>query len=95
MIRNLAEDHVLQAYESLRRHFPDFCGCNVCREDVLVFTLNRVPPRYVATLEGSVVTEVNLEKEQSRAPIDVAMMEGFRKVSLAPRCDARGAHRRA
>jgi hypothetical protein len=93
MIRNLAEDHVLQAYDSLRHHFVDFCGCEVCREDVLVFTLNRIAPRYVATLAGSVLTEVNLEKEQSRAPIDVAMMEGFRKVSLAPRCAARGASR--
>lgn len=91
MIRNLAEDHVLQAYDSLRRHFADFCGCEVCREDVLVFTLNRIAPRYVATLAGSVLTEVNLEKEQSRAPIDVAMMEGFRKVSMAPRCAVRGA----
>jgi competence protein ComFB len=94
MIRNLSEDHVIQAYGSLRRHFPDFCGCDICREDVLVFTLNRVAPRYVASLEGSVLTEVNLEKEQSRAPIDVAMMEGFRKVSLAPRCGVRGGPRR-
>jgi Late competence development protein ComFB len=94
MIRNLVEDHVTQAYEALRHHFPDFCGCEVCREDVLVFTLNRVTPRYVVSLEGSVLTEVNLEKEQSRAPIDVAMMEGFRKVSLAPRCAARGTPRR-
>ena len=94
MIRNLAEDQVLQAYESLRHHFTDFCGCEVCRADVLVFTLNRVAPRYVATLAGSVLTEVNLETEQSRAPIDVAMMEGFRKVSLAPKCAARGTPRR-
>jgi hypothetical protein len=94
MIRNLAEDHVLQAYDSLRHHFPDFCGCEVCRADVLVFTLNRVAPRYVATLAGSVLTEVNLETEQSRAPIDVAMMEGFRKVSLAPGCATRGTPRR-
>jgi late competence development protein ComFB len=94
MIRNLAEDHVVQSYESLRHHFPDFCGCDACREDVLVFTLNRVAPRYVVSLEGSVLTEVNLETEQSRAPIDVAMMEGFRKVSLAPRCATRGPQRR-
>jgi hypothetical protein len=94
MIRNLAEDHVLQAYDSLRHHFPAFCGCEVCRADVLVFTLNRVAPRYVATLAGSVLTEVNLETEQSRAPIDVAMMEGFRKVSLAPGCATRGTPRR-
>ena len=91
MIRNLAEDHVLQVYDSLRHHFADFCGCEICREDVLVFTLNRIAPRYVATLAGSVLTEVNLEKEQNRAPIDVAMMEGFRKVSMAPRCGVRGA----
>ena len=94
MIRNLAEDHVVQAYDALRQHFPDFCGCDVCREDVLVFTLNRVAPRYVVSLEGSVLTEVTLEKGQSRAPIDVAMMEGFRKVSLAPRCASRGSPRR-
>ena len=89
MIRNLAEEHVLAAYEALRVHFPDFCGCDVCRDDAMVYALNRVPPRYVSSPTGSVVTEINLEKEQSRAPIDVAMMEALRKISLAPRCKAR------
>ncbi|HEU5171484.1 MAG TPA: late competence development ComFB family protein [Gemmatimonadales bacterium] len=93
MIRNLAEEHVTASYEALRRHFPGFCGCDVCREDVLVFALNRVRPRYVTSLEGSVVTEVNLEKEESRAPIDVAVMEGLRKIARAPRCAARGSAR--
>jgi hypothetical protein len=93
MIRNLSEEHVVAAYDALRRHYVDFCGCDVCRADVLVFALNRVAPRYVASLAGSVVTEVNLEKGQSRAPIDVAVMEGFRKVSLAPRCTEKGSAR--
>lgn len=86
MIRNLVEEHVLAAYDTLRTHFPDFCGCAVCRGDVLVYALNRIPARYVATREGGILTEVSLEKDQSRAAIDVTMMEGFRKVSLAPRC---------
>ena len=90
MIHNLVEEHVRASYESLRARFPEFCGCDVCREDALVFTLNRVPPRYVASRTGSVLTEVNLEKDQSRASIDVAMMDGFRKISLAPRCGAKG-----
>lgn len=90
MIRNLVEEHVAAAYDAMRPHFPDFCGCDICRDDALVFTLNRVPARYVSSLTGSVVTEVNLEKEQSRAPIEVAMMEGMRKISLAPRCGAKG-----
>jgi hypothetical protein len=90
VIHNLAEEHVVASYESLRARFPDFCGCDICREDALVYTLNRVPPRYVASRTGSVLTEMNLEKDQSRAAIDVAMMDGLRKISLAPRCGAQG-----
>jgi competence protein ComFB len=90
VIKNLVEDHVTAAYETLRPHFPAFCGCDLCREDVLTFALNRIPPRYVSRREGSVVTEINLEKEQSRAAIDVVVMEALRKVSVAPRCGNRG-----
>ena len=86
MIKNLVEEHVAAAYDQLRGHFPDFCGCEVCKGDVLVFALNRIPARYVATREGSVVTEFNLEKDQSRASLDVTLMDGFRKVGMAPRC---------
>ena len=86
MIQNLVEQHVLSAYEGLRAHFPDFCGCEVCRGDVLVYALNRLPARYVASRSGSVVTELNLDKDQSRAQIDVMLMEAFRIVSMAPRC---------
>ena len=85
MIRNLVEEHVMEAYAQLQPRFPDFCGCDVCRTDVLVYALNRLPARYVAGREGSVVTELNLDKDQSRAAIDVAVLDGFRKVGLAPR----------
>ena len=89
MIRNLVEEHAVTAYDAMRPHFPDFCGCEICRDDALVFTLNRIPARYVSSVQGSVVTEVNLEKEQNRAAIEVAMMEALRKISLAPRCGGR------
>ena len=48
MIRNLVEDHVREAYGIAVGKFPEFCGCDICREDVLVYALNRLPPRYVA-----------------------------------------------
>ena len=89
MIHNLSEEHVQASYESLVSRFPDFCGCDVCRADVLVYTLNRVPARYVSSQQGSVITEVSLEKDQSRAAIDVAMMDGLRRISLSPRCGAK------
>jgi hypothetical protein len=90
VIRNLVEEHVVWAYEALRTHFPEFCGCQICRDDALVFTLNRIPARYVASVQGSAITEVNLEKEQNRAAIEVAMMEALRKITLAPRCGEKG-----
>jgi hypothetical protein len=86
MIRNLVEDHAREAYMHLQGRFPDFCGCEVCQQDVLVYSLNRLPPRYVGGREGTVVTEVSLDKDQNRAAIEVAVMEAIRKVSLAPRC---------
>ena len=89
MIHNLTEEHIQASYESLLPRFPDFCGCDICRDDAMVYALNRVPARYVSTLQGSVITEVNLEKDQSRAAIDVAMMDGLRRISLSPRCGAK------
>jgi hypothetical protein len=89
VIHNLTEEHVQASYESLVSRFPDFCGCDICRADVIVYTLNRVPARYVSSQQGSVITEVSLEKDQSRAAIDVAMMDGLRRISLSPRCGAK------
>jgi competence protein ComFB len=89
VIRNLVEEHAVTAYDAMRPHFPEFCGCEICRDDALVFTLNRIPARYVSSLQGSVITEVSLEQEQNRAAIEVAMMEALRKISLAPRCGGR------
>lgn len=91
LIHNKVEEHAQEAYTALRSHFPEFCGCETCQADVLVFALNRLPARYVASQEGRVITELNLDKQQNRAGIEVAVMEGFRKVTASPRCKQAGA----
>ena len=75
-----------EAYVALRGHFAEFCGCAMCHADVLVYALNRLPARYVASLEGTVITEISLDKQQNRAAIEVAVMDGFRKIMASPRC---------
>lgn len=89
-IQNKVEVHVTEAFNALRGHYSDFCGCDICRADVLVYALNRLPARYVASLEGTVITELNLDKQQNRASIEVAVMDGFRKVMESPRCKQAG-----
>ena len=85
-IHNLVEEHAVESYDRLRPHFPAFCGCDTCKGDVLVYTLNRLPARYVASREGTVLTEINLDRNQVRTQIDVVLMEAFRRVAIAPPC---------
>jgi len=86
VIQNLVEAHIRESYGSLAGRFPEFCGCPVCHDDVLVYALNRVPPRYVTSTEGHSVSDVALVGHQDRTMIDVAVMEGIRRVAAAPRC---------
>jgi hypothetical protein len=54
-----------------------------------VYALNRLPARYVASREGTVITELNLDANQMRARIDVLVMEALRQVSTRRRCDGK------
>jgi len=80
---------VQREYHSLRDGFPKFCGCDTCHSDVLVYALNRLSPHYVSTRQGEILTALSLASDQEKAKLDVALLEGFRKVALAPRCGAK------
>ena len=75
---------VARQYDRLKPSVRDFCGCDVCRDDVLVFALNRLRPKYVAHRRGEILTNVELGADQSLADISVALMEGFRRVEASP-----------
>jgi competence protein ComFB len=91
MIHNRVEEHVQDAYKALQARFPDFCGCDVCRADVLVYALNRLPARYIASEEGRVLTELDLDSQQNRVNIEVTVLDAFRRVMAQPRCPTRRA----
>lgn len=84
-MRNVLEAVVSREYDELLPEVPDACGCPLCREDILVYALNRLPPRYVATLTGEVISEVQMEADQGKADVTVALMDAFRVVGDSPR----------
>ena len=86
---NVAYEIVQKEYEQLRARYPEFCGCETCRGDVLIYALNRLSPHYVSTRQGEILTELNLGTDQERAKLAVVLLEGFRRVALAPRCGAK------
>ncbi len=84
-MKNMLEAVVMREYEELLPDVADACGCPQCREDVMVYALNRLPPRYVVTLTGEVLSEVQMEADQGVADVTVALMEAFRVVGESPR----------
>jgi competence protein ComFB len=84
-VRNLNEIVVAREFERLRASFPEFCGCEVCHDDVIVYALNKLPPRYVTQRRGAVLTHVRMQREQEQADISVALIEGFKRVIRSPR----------
>ena len=85
MILNMMERHVEDAYDRLRSAVKEFVDSPGHRDDVVVYALNRLPPKYVVTDAGKAVTEVALDGAQHRAAIDVQVLEAMRHVAERPR----------
>jgi competence protein ComFB len=86
-MKNVVEDHVASLFRELEPGVKDsHRECPLCREDVLVFALNRLPPHYVSTLKGEVLSRLDIQAGQSGTDATVAMLEGFRFVAANPRC---------
>lgn len=89
MILNVMEHHVVEAYDRLKGHVAGFEDSPAHREDVIVFALNRLPPRYVVTDEGKAVTEAALHAPQHRTSIEFQVMEALQQVTREPRLNRR------
>ena len=84
MIVNLMERHVVEAYERLKGAVTGYTETAAHRDDVIVYALNRLAPRYVVTDAGKAVTEVTLDSTQQRAAIEVQVLEALRQVARVP-----------
>ncbi|HEY3934991.1 MAG TPA: late competence development ComFB family protein [Gemmatimonadales bacterium] len=85
MIVNVMERHVRDAYDRLKASVNGLADSPGHREDVVVYALNRLPPRYVVTDAGMAVTEVALDGAQQRTEIDVKVLEAMRHIAARPR----------
>jgi hypothetical protein len=85
MILNVMEHHVIEAYDRLKKTVPNFEDSPGHREDVIVYSLNRLPPKYVVGYEGKAVTEALLDSPQQRTAIDIQVLEALRQVAKVPR----------
>jgi hypothetical protein len=85
MIVNVMEHHVIESYDRLKHAVQGFLDSAEHREDVVVYALNRLPPKYVVTEAGKAVTEALMEETQQRTAIDVKVLDALKQVALSPR----------
>ncbi len=85
MLINMMEHYVDERLSERLREY-DCCKCEVCVEDMKAFALNRLPPKYVSTVNGQVFTRIKQELEnQPSVDLDVAIIQAIQHISASPR----------
>jgi len=61
------------------------CFCERCKMDIMALALNTLPPRYVVTHLGEIVTKVDLDSCQWKADVMIAVFRAIELVKNKPR----------
>ena len=65
----------------------DICKCPRCQMDILAYSLNNLPPKYVVTRKGDIYTRLATMHTQFSADIIAAVTSGATIVGSKPRHD--------
>lgn len=82
--KNIMEDLVLEEFESAAQTLG-CCTCEDCRNDIIAYALNQLPPKYVATRTGEVYSKTFILRNQHYADVMAALTKGARLVADHPR----------
>ncbi|MBD5160698.1 MAG: late competence development ComFB family protein [Oscillibacter sp.] len=63
----------------------DCCTCEFCRNDMVAYALNHLPPRYVVTQSGSVISKADTMRIQHMTDIRTALVQAAQVVKEHPR----------
>ena len=61
------------------------CKCDNCYQDIMTLTMNNMPPMYVASDVGHILTMYSLSKDQLRAQVMVEILKAVMTVKKNPR----------
>ncbi len=85
-LKNLMESLVLMKLDEVIDKL-DCCKCDKCRMDIASYALNRLPPKYVATVEGEVYTKFDTLSMQYETDMLNALFQGAKAVAKKPHHD--------
>ena len=73
---------VLDEYKSIN---PNICTCERCRQDIMAIALNNLPPRYVVTETGKIITQISCEQFGSKTQVITQILKAIKIVCKNPK----------
>ena len=77
-IRNKNEEKVIISMRRILNEFPNFCGCDLCIEDVYALSLNSLKPKYQHHFS------LTVNRDNENVDIDRKIKNQIRKVMKNP-----------
>ena len=90
VMKNFAEDVIIEVFEEIKGTNPNFCNCEKCRRDVIALALTKIRGRYACSPEGEIFARVEQSDRQVRADALFAVMEAMDTVIKRPRHSEEG-----
>ncbi|OGC43262.1 hypothetical protein A2Y85_05710 [candidate division WOR-3 bacterium RBG_13_43_14] len=85
MFENYIEKIVRDKLADLFKKDKLICQCDNCMQDMLTLTLNKLPPMYVSSNIGHIMTMFNLSHDQLTARVTVEILKAVELVKKSPR----------
>jgi len=88
MMYNVMEELVERSLDTVLGKY-DCCKCAKCRQDMTAVALNNLPPHYIVTEKGQIITRANHVLEtQGQTNIIAKVVEAVEFIKDRPRHDA-------
>ncbi len=81
---NVMEESVLNKIDQLWKN-TNYCKCQQCRLDIAAFALNRLPARYVHSVEGVLIHKFDTSTAQTDAEITACVYNAMVRVGENPK----------
>lgn len=84
---NLREIMVEEKLDEVWRDM-DCCKCKMCRDDIIALSLNKLPPKYVATKEGELYGRATEHTSEKNVELISELIKAIKIISNNPRHDS-------
>jgi competence protein ComFB len=82
---NYIEKVVRDELKNMFEKDKTMCKCDNCYQDMMTLTMNNLPPMYVSSDIGHILTMYNLTRDQLRAQVMVELLKAVMTVKKNPR----------